>query len=116
MYLEKLTRGQGEAFTRQSKLNAFFGEKPVTGPILDQLHPVELIIGFWVFWFTDFDETWPRQSQNINFFENFWKCLKKDVSMSERFRIFYEGADLPDIEYDELLESLIYKFQNLYRK
>ena len=83
MYLEKLTRGQGEASTRQSKLNSFFGEKPVTGPILDQLHPEELIIGFWVFWFTDFDETW----------------LEKDVSMSERFRIFNEGADLPDIEY-----------------
>jgi len=42
MYLEKLTRGQGEAFTRHSKLNAFFGEKQVTGRFFDQLHSEEL--------------------------------------------------------------------------
>ena len=50
MYLEKLTLGQGEAFTRQSKLNAFFGEKQVTGPILDQLHPEELIFIYFNFY------------------------------------------------------------------
>ena len=42
MHLEKLTWGQEEAIFRQSQLNTFFGEKQVTGPFLDQLHPEEL--------------------------------------------------------------------------
>ena len=46
MYLEKLTRGPGGAFIRQSKLNPFFGEKQVTGHFSYQLHPEELKIRF----------------------------------------------------------------------
>ena len=42
MYLEKLIRGQGKRFICQSEFNAFFGEKQVTGPFLDQLQPEEL--------------------------------------------------------------------------